>query len=118
VAAGEQAEQIIPQVFPGEEPGLAFRRLMANDRVAEFLWSIIEARNSRAVLLLKMAEIVNDPKARNSDKISAARLSSQMLGYVQGNGKAPKQNEAAVACEPSSQERYLRSLKLVNSGKD
>jgi hypothetical protein len=118
IAAGEQAEEIIPVLFPDQEPGLAFRRLMTNERVAAFLSSIIEARNSRIALLLKMGVILNDAKARNSDKIAAARLSGQILGYLQANATSPRRPIKKHAGDaPSSQEGYLRSLELVNAGR-
>jgi len=116
IAAGEDAEAVIPELFPRKDVALMLCRLMTNQRVAAFLASVVEARISRNALLFKLGGIVNDPKARPAHVLAAARLSSQLLGYLQNTPKGKKRGTAQVSA-PSSNDDEALAEKLFILGK-
>lgn len=87
IAAGEEAETIIAELFPGQSVGLVFCKMRLNEHIAAFWAAVTATRFSPPALLLNLDQIRNDPKARPADLLGAARLASQLLGYL----AAPKQ---------------------------
>lgn len=105
IAEGEEAEAVIPELFPRQAVGLVLCRLMANQRVAEFLASVVKARISPNMLLLKLCVILDDPESSRTNVLAAARLSSQLLGYLENPAKDKKRGK--VSAPPSDNDEAL-----------
>ena len=110
IAGGEEAEAIIPELFPHQAVGLVLCRLMANQRIAEFLASVVQARISPNLLLLKLGEILDDPDSSRTNVLAAARLSSQLLGYLRNSPKGKKRGRISA---PTSDDDEALAEKLV-----
>jgi hypothetical protein len=83
--AGEEGEAIIADLWPGRDASWMLCRLMANERLTALFASVI-----RKALLLRLSEILRDPKSSRTNVLDAARLYNHIfesLGSTAKNGK-------------------------------
>jgi hypothetical protein len=112
VAKGRAPEEVVHELFPGDDIVVALRRVQT-PKVLALLESLVAARWERTVVLSRLSAIVADKTTKQSERITALRLGAQVSGYL-NNMTAYKPSRRQMRLEDRAlPETLLRRLKAA-----
>ena len=81
VAKGRAPEEVVQELYPGEDVAVALRRVQT-PKVLALLERFVCARWEKPVLLARLSAIVAEKDTKQSERITALRLGAQVSGYL------------------------------------